>query len=159
VLQNKIDPFYVDDLRNFLFGKRPSEDRPGVANGTDLSSRNIQRGRDHGIPRYNDIREYFGLRRIYNFSEITQDEELQKALESVYKDPDFMDPYIGGLAEGMLVGLKFTPIPSPCSLFSVLCSLFSVLRSQLVRRPETTEPTGRAFYSFSERTIFEDKRW
>lgn len=128
-LQNKIDPYYVTELRNFLFGRLPdpkdishispesinrnvNRDRDPRINskrsrasdvplGTDLAARNIQRGRDHGLPRYNDMREYFGLRRIFNFSEITSDEELQTALLEVYETPDNVDPYIGGLAEGV----------------------------------------------------------
>ncbi len=44
-----IDPFVIDDVRNFLFGN------PGEG-GFDLVSLNIQRGRDHGLPSYNDVR-------------------------------------------------------------------------------------------------------
>ena len=37
----------------------------------DLGSIDIFRARDHGIPKYNDLREAYGLTRVSNFSEIT----------------------------------------------------------------------------------------
>eukprot|EP01125_Pyxidicula_operculata_P009616 TRINITY_DN3159_c0_g1_i1.p1 TRINITY_DN3159_c0_g1~~TRINITY_DN3159_c0_g1_i1.p1 ORF type:complete len:1062 (+),score=228.76 TRINITY_DN3159_c0_g1_i1:36-3221(+) len=100
-LQNKIDPYYVQDLRNFLFGRNPANtSESNVQYGTDLAARNIQRGRDHGIPRYNDMREYFGLGRKQSFSEVTSDPELANALSQAYPGGvDTIDPYIGGLAE------------------------------------------------------------
>ena len=50
----------VDDVRNFLFG-------PPGAGGFDLASLNIQRGRDHGLPDYNSVREQLGLGRVESF--------------------------------------------------------------------------------------------
>jgi peroxidase len=38
----------------------------------DLISLNIQRGRDHGLPGYNDFREVCGMPRIQTFEELDQ---------------------------------------------------------------------------------------
>lgn len=48
-LQMEVDPHFATSIQTYLFGD------PG--NGaTDLTARNIQRGRDHGIPDYNTCR-------------------------------------------------------------------------------------------------------
>ena len=51
----------MEDVRNHLFG------------GLDLVAINIQRGRDHGIPGYNDLREHCGLTRATNFSNFSEE--------------------------------------------------------------------------------------
>ena len=97
----QVDNFIIDDVRNFLFGT------PG-AGGFDLASLNIQRGRDHGLPSYNDVRESYGLARKETFAEITNDTNKQNALASVYESTDDIDLWVGGLVEdtvrGSLVG-------------------------------------------------------
>lgn len=37
--------------------------------GNDMESTDIQRGRDHGLPTYNEMRELCGLRRAQNFQD------------------------------------------------------------------------------------------
>jgi hypothetical protein len=93
----EIDPYVVDDVRNFLFGA------PG-SGGFDLVSLNIQRGRDHGLPDYNQARVDMGLEGVTNFSQITSDVELAAALEQAYGDVDNIDVWVGGLAEDHLPG-------------------------------------------------------
>lgn len=91
-LHQRIDVKVVDDLRNFLFG-------PPGAGGFDLPALNIQRGRDHGLPSYNDTRENVGLPRVTSFAEISSDPEVQTALETAYGSVDDIDLWVGGLAE------------------------------------------------------------
>jgi peroxidase len=55
--------------------------------GMDLISLNLQRGREHGLPGYNEYREVCGLKRINSFEEL--DEVMQKGsaqtFEKLYK--------------------------------------------------------------------------
>ena len=96
-LHQEIDAKVVDDIRNFLFGM------PG-SGGLDLASLNIQRGRDHGVPSYNDMREAMGLTRITQFGEITSDPELADALFDTYGDVNSIDLWVGGLSEDAVAG-------------------------------------------------------
>jgi hypothetical protein len=83
----EIDAYVVDDVRNILFGNQ------------DLPSLNLQRGRDHGLPDFNTIREAFGLTKYTTFAEITSDVRVQSALESCYGNVDNIDPWLGFIAE------------------------------------------------------------
>ncbi|MDA2921123.1 peroxidase family protein [Desulfobacterota bacterium AH_259_B03_O07] len=94
-LCQSIDPYIVDDVRNFLFGD------PG-SGGFDLASLNIQRGRDHGQPSYNDVREALGLNRAESFVDISLDPDIQERLASVYDSVDDIDLWVGGLSEDPL---------------------------------------------------------
>ena len=96
-LHQKIDPYVIDDVRNFLFG-------PPGSGGFDLASLNIQRGRDHGLASYNDTREALGLDRVSSFSDISSDPEVQNRLEEAYGSVDNIDLWVGGLSEDALEG-------------------------------------------------------
>lgn len=93
----EIDNQIVDDVRNFLFG-------PPGAGGLDLASLNIQRGRDHGLADYNQVREDYGLDRVTGFDRITSDAELAARLEALYGDVDNIDAWVGILAEDHAAG-------------------------------------------------------
>ncbi len=58
---------------------------------------NIQRGRDHGLPGYNDVRDEIGLGRVESFSEISDDPLVQQKLFEVYGNVDQIDLWVGGL--------------------------------------------------------------
>jgi len=96
-LAQEIDNQVVDDVRNFLFG-------PPGADGFDLASLNIQRGRDHGLSDYNSTRVALGLPAVENFSDITSDPDVAARLEQLYGTVDNIDLWVGGLAEDHLPG-------------------------------------------------------
>lgn len=95
-----IDTQIIDDLRNLMFG--PPTSGP-VANGSDLAALNIQRGRDHGLPSFNTVREAFGLTPYTTINQITSDTALQDKIIEVYGDNiNDIDLWIGILAEDHL---------------------------------------------------------
>ncbi len=112
----ELDTLIVDDVRNFLFGN------PGEG-GFDLASLNIQRGRDHGLPSYNNAREKLGLTRLQSFTEISSDVIMQQRLTEAYNTVDDIDLWVGGLAEdkvhNAMVGELF---------FTILTAQFEALR-------------------------------
>lgn len=95
-LAQEIDPFIVDDLRNLLFG--------GGGIGLDLASLNMQRGRDHGLPSYNQMRITMKLAPAASFADISPDPDIQARLASVYASPDDVDLWIGALCEPHVPG-------------------------------------------------------
>ena len=99
---SELDSKVVASVRNFLFGQ------PG-AGGFDLASLNIQRGRDHGIADYNDVRAAVGLPKVRNFAEITSNKELQTKLRQLYGTVDNLDLWVGALAEDHLPGSSVGP--------------------------------------------------
>ncbi|MEM7018877.1 MAG: peroxidase family protein [Pseudomonadota bacterium] len=115
ICQN-IDPFVIDEVRNFLFG-------PPGSGGFDLVSLNIQRGRDHGLPSYNDAREALGLGRKQSFAQISNDLEVQSRLTNAYGSVDNIDAWVGGLAETQLPGTLVGEF-----MFTVLKRQFEALR-------------------------------
>jgi hypothetical protein len=99
-----VDPYVIDDVRNFLFG-------PPGAGGFDLASLNIQRGRDHGLPSYVQLRRNLGLPEITTMDGMTTEAEVAVRLADVYESVEQIDAWVGGLAEdavpGALVGPTF----------------------------------------------------
>lgn len=94
----QIDTLVVDALRNFLFSDVPEE------GGFDLVALNLQRGRDHALPSYNDIRRIFRLRPRRSFREITRNINLQLALFHLYGTPDRVEAWVGMMAEDHVPG-------------------------------------------------------
>ena len=93
----EVDTRVVDDVRNFLFG-------PPGAGGFDLAALNIQRGRDHGLPSYNQARADLGLPRAESFADLTSNELSQQELSRVYGAVDKVDLWVGALVEDHVPG-------------------------------------------------------
>jgi len=88
----ELDSQIVDDLRNFLFGP------PGTG-GLDLAALNIQRGRDHGAPSYNEARSALRLKPALDFIDITRDPVTAERLATAYNSVDEVDLWVGCLCE------------------------------------------------------------
>lgn len=116
-IMQEIDGEVVDDIRDFLFGA------PSAQMLLDLAALNIQRGRDHGIPGYNTVREGYGLPSVSTFAEITGNTGIQAALEELYDHPDYIDPWIGCLVEDHVSGAAVGPL-----LIKILKDQFERLR-------------------------------
>lgn len=103
----ELDELIIDDVRNFLFGA------PG-AGGLDLASLNIQRGRDHGLPSFAQMRGALKLRPVTLFQDVNPNRQVVAELDAAYDSPADIDLWIGGLAEadrpGSMVGETFQRI-------------------------------------------------
>ena len=108
----EVDNLLVDGVRNFLF--------PAGTGGFDLAAVNIQRGRDVGLPSYNDARRGLGLAPATSFlttdSEqgITSNPEVAARFAAVYDSVEDVDFWIGGISEDAvnngLVGELFSVV-------------------------------------------------
>jgi peroxidase len=96
------DAMIIGDLRNFLFG-------PPGSGGLDLASLNLQRGRDHGVPDYNTVRQDYGLPPANDFTQVTSDPDAQARLALVYASPSEMDAWVGMLSEDTIPGTAVGP--------------------------------------------------
>uniref|UniRef100_A0A8C6R058 Thyroid peroxidase n=1 Tax=Nannospalax galili TaxID=1026970 RepID=A0A8C6R058_NANGA len=71
----------------------------------DLASLNLQRGRDHGLPGYNEWREFCGLSRLETLAELSRaitNKSMVNKIMDLYKHPDNIDVWLGGLVENFL---------------------------------------------------------
>ena len=96
------DPSFVEDIVNHLF-----EEVSGQG-GLDLTALNIQRGRDHGIPGYNNYRKICAsassnFNAASDFNDLTRGGFLSsddvRKLKNLYNHVDDIDLFIGGTLE------------------------------------------------------------
>ena len=71
---------------------------------------NIQRGRDHGLASYNDVREAMGFERAESFADVSSDAEIQRRLAEAYESVDDIDLWVGGLSEDHVPGALVGPL-------------------------------------------------
>ena len=92
----EFDLLVSDAIRNTLFENADANGRPG-----DLVARNIQRGRDHGIPGYDKLRRACGMADIVNGEapmEINA-ENWRRLMRTYKNNPSQIDGFTAGLAE------------------------------------------------------------
>ncbi|XP_022249462.1 peroxidase-like isoform X2 [Limulus polyphemus] len=99
------DPFITMEVTNHLF------EEPPEPFGHDLISFNIARGRETGVPGYNDYREWCGLGRAKTFEDFEPLLNNKTALRysQLYKHPDDIDLWSGGVTERRLPGAMIGP--------------------------------------------------
>ncbi|XP_076063497.1 salivary peroxidase/catechol oxidase-like [Oratosquilla oratoria] len=103
----RFDNFVTRELTNHLF----QMENHGF--GMDLVALNIQRGRDHGVAPYNELRAACGLPRATDFKDLHDviPPHVVSIFASLYRHVDDIDPFIAGIAEtpveGSLLGPTF----------------------------------------------------
>ena len=112
----ELDNMIVDDVRNFLFG-------PPGSGGFDLASLNIQRGREHGLPSYNQVRADYDLSRKAGFADVNPDPAVHTRLAAAYATVDDIDIWVGALSESHVPGAMLGD-----TLFTILKDQFERLR-------------------------------
>ena len=85
------DNVLCSDVRDMLFG-------PMEFSRRDLASLNIMRGRDNGLPDYNEVRKCHGLRKLHDWAEINP---------SLYEENPDLFVNLKDLYEGNLVRQLF----------------------------------------------------
>ncbi len=90
----EVDNFVTEEVTLFQRTKRGGE-------RTDLVAKNIQRGRDHGLPGYNAFREAAGMEPACSWQTAPPEIPAGKwrQLSRLYEHPDDVDLFAGGLAE------------------------------------------------------------
>lgn len=132
----EMDGKMVDDVRNYI----DSDAQEGE--GIDFAAINIQRGREMGLPHFNDVRRTFGLPPYATFEEICYDPLVTDRLIELYGSVDNIDPWVGMLCEEhtndkSLFGQTIT---------TILKSQFAALRD------------GDRFYYENDRMLSEDEK-
>lgn len=113
----EVDLLVQSSIRNHLFKNIPQE------KGFDLVALNIQRGRDHAIPKYNRIRTMFGRSAARSFADITSNLAVQSKLATLYGTPGSVEAWVGLMAEDHLPDASMGP-----TLYQVWLNEFKRIR-------------------------------
>lgn len=99
----EIDLNIADSVRNVMFG-------PPGSGGADLMAMDIQRGRDHGIVDYNELRVAYELPLLASFNQLPTDATTRNALKTLYANNiNNVDAIVAALAETHLPGSSLGP--------------------------------------------------
>merc|ERR1719309_1906125 len=107
------DTYVIPDITNFYLCTNYNDQE---GSGEDFVARIIQMGRDHGVPSYNKMRQFCRLETISNMNDKPKEIswETWRRLNTVYRNPEEIDAFTGGLSEevmdGGLVGATFSCI-------------------------------------------------
>nr|CAD7199365.1 unnamed protein product [Timema douglasi] len=96
-----LDEFITTEVTNHLF-----ENTRTPYSGMDLAAINIQRGRDHGLPGYNQYRVFCNMSRAKDFDDLKKEipSPVVERLRRLYLHVDDIDLFPGGLSETPLMG-------------------------------------------------------
>ncbi|XP_073463531.1 peroxidasin homolog [Aquarana catesbeiana] len=92
----------------------------------DLAAINIQRGRDHGIPPYNDYRMFCNLTSAQDFEDLKNEiknQDVRQKLRSLYGTPKNVDLFPALIVEDLIPGSRVGP-----TLMCLLVTQFKRLR-------------------------------
>ncbi|KAL8610231.1 hypothetical protein ACOMHN_038926 [Nucella lapillus] len=93
-----LDQFFTSEVTNHLFETSPlNPDSTAPGDGLDLMGLNIQRGRDHGLPSYNEYRRFCGLDPWASFNAFPGD--LGPLYKGLYSSVDDIDLFSGIMSE------------------------------------------------------------
>uniref|UniRef100_A0A336M809 CSON013346 protein n=1 Tax=Culicoides sonorensis TaxID=179676 RepID=A0A336M809_CULSO len=78
----------------------------------DLAAINIQRGRDHAIPSYNEYRKLCNMTEAKTFDDLKEisSDAVRSKLKELYGHPSNIDIWVGGILEDQLPGAKVGPL-------------------------------------------------
>jgi len=96
------DAYFSTELTDHLFQKNHKHENFGE----DLLAINIQRGREHGLPPYNEFRQWCGMERLSSWSRVPEEHETEywRKLSNVYESVEDIDLYSGAIAEKAVRG-------------------------------------------------------
>ncbi|XP_068231382.1 peroxidase-like [Palaemon carinicauda] len=100
-----MDDAVTQEVTNHLFQD------PDKRWGMDLAAINMQRGREHGVPSYNDFRDFCGLPRAHKFDDLlgSMSNKTVRRYADIYRHPDDIDLWSGGVSERPLPGSMVGP--------------------------------------------------
>ena len=99
--QEEVDIYYSDKARNY----RAKSNEP-----MDLAQTDVLRGRDRGLPLYNDARRHFNLPPAKDWSDISSVPKIQNNLKRVYGTVDRVETTTGALSEDHVPSSSLGPL-------------------------------------------------